>query len=255
MARPLSARFTKSYRDGPTIAAAVDLAMDPGAVTVLLGASGCGKTTVLRCLAGLERPEQGTIRCGDEIWCDAAQGLHLPPAARGIGFVFQDYALFPHLSVAQNVGYGLRDLERRERASRVAELLERFGLAELAHRRPRQLSGGQQQRVALARSIVRRPRLLLLDEPLSALDAPLRRELRSELAGLLRALGLPVVLVTHDRDEARALGTHLVVMAGGAVVQQGELAAVWARPANQAVARAIGRAATESHSLPTTDPG
>lgn len=240
MAGPLIARFTKRYPEGAEINGEIEVAADQQQITVLFGPSGCGKTTVLRCLAGLERPETGSIRWGAEIWFDAATQIHLEPRQRDIGLVFQDYALFPHLDVAANVGYGLSSLPKLQRRERVDEILARYDLSAHARQFPRQLSGGQQQRVALARAMVRQPRLLLLDEPLAALDTALREDLRADLCHQVRTLGTPVILVTHDRHEARLLGDQLVVMHGGRVQQAGTAEAICARPANDHVARAMG---------------
>lgn len=240
MADALIARFTKRFRgrfqDGAVIRAELSQPARGHSVTVLFGPSGCGKTTVLRCLAGLERPEEGTIRFGNETWFDAERGICLVPQQRGIGFVFQDYALFPHLTVRGNIGFGL---PAGTRDADLNEMLQRFGLLEVAQQRPRQLSGGQQQRVALARALMHRPRLLLLDEPLSALDATMREELRGELHQFLSACEIPVLLVTHDRDEALALGNELVVMSGGRVRQSGPVLDVFNRPVDAEVARIV----------------
>jgi len=236
MADALTAEFTKSFPGGAVIQAELRQPASGHTVTVLFGPSGCGKTTVLRCLAGLERPEEGSIRFGDETWFDAARGICLAPQQRGIGFVFQDYALFPHLTVRGNIGFGV-PAGTRDRG--VEEMLQRFELTEVAQQRPRQLSGGQQQRVALARALMRRPRLLLLDEPLSALDSSMREELRGELRQFLSACEVPVLLVTHDRDEALALGNELVVMSGGRVRQSGPVLEVFSRPADAEVARIV----------------
>ena len=240
MANALIANFTKRFPGGAVIRGELNQPARALSVTVLFGPSGCGKTTMLRCLAGLERPEEGVIQFGGETWFDARQGIFLAPQQRGIGFVFQDYALFPHLTVAGNIGFGLNGLTATEREERVRDMLERFGLAGAAQQRPRQLSGGQQQRVALARALVCRPRLLLLDEPLSALDAALREELRGELRHLLAACNIPVFLVTHDRTEALALGDEIVVMSGGAVRQSGPVLDVFNRPADVTVAKIVG---------------
>jgi molybdate transport system ATP-binding protein len=240
MADALIANFTKRFSGGAVIRGELNRPTRGASVTVLFGPSGCGKTTVLRCLAGLEQPEEGAIQFGAETWFDARQNISLAPQQRGIGFVFQDYALFPHLTVAGNVGYGLTGLTAADREQRIRELLERFSLTAVAHQRPRQLSGGQQQRVALARALGCRPRLLLLDEPLSALDAALREELRGELRRLLAACAIPVLLVTHDRAEALALGDELVVMSGGLVRQSGPVLEVFNRPADAAVAKIVG---------------
>jgi len=218
----------------------VALAADSFNVTILFGPSGCGKTTVLRCLAGLERPEQGVIRYGREVWFDAARRLCLPPQRRDVGYLSQDYSLFPHLTVEENVGYGLRRLSAVERGGRVSELLELLGLTGLGQRYPRQLSGGQQQRAALARAVARRPRLLLLDEPLSALDAPTREQLRRELRRWLAALEVPALLVTHDRLDTQALGDQVVILDGGRVRQKGLVEEIFLRPASPEVARIVG---------------
>jgi len=205
MSDELEADFVMCHRGGPLIRGALRVPMGRRFVVVLFGPSGAGKTTILRCLAGLERPVSGFIRVGDAVWFDAARGLCRTPQERDVGFLFQEYALFPHLTVVENIGYGLAGLPKAARREKVDSTLERFDLAGLADRRPRQLSGGQQQRVALARVLVRTPRLLLLDEPLSALDASLRGELRGELARVLDALNIPVVLITHDAAEAADL--------------------------------------------------
>jgi molybdate transport system ATP-binding protein len=230
----LTANFRKQFPGGPEIVAE-DLRIG-GGITVLFGASGSGKTTVLRCLAGLEIPNAGEIKFGNEVWFQKIENILLPPQQRNIGFVPQDYALFPHLTVAGNVGYGLNELPAAERVARVAESLRWLGLDGLEHRLPRELSGGQQQRVALARVVVRRPKLLLLDEPLAAPDTPTRLRLRGELRQLLRQLGIPTILVTHDRFEALALGDDVVVLHDGHNVQQGAVPEVFSRPVNLAVA-------------------
>jgi molybdate transport system ATP-binding protein len=233
----LIATFTVRHRSGTTIDGSVETS---GGVVVLYGPSGCGKTTVLRALAGLDRPAMGRIAFDGVPWFDAARGIDLPPQARDVGMLGQELALFPWLDVAGNVGYALRRLPAAERAKRVIEALSRFDLDSLARRMPATLSGGQQQRVALARALVRRPRLLLLDEPLSALDAPLRARLRPGLRRWLVETGLPVVLVTHDHTEALALGDGIVVMEEGKVLQTGTVAEVFSRPADARVARIVG---------------
>lgn len=206
----LVARFTMRYRRGPEIVGDLCLPLGRRHVTALLGPSGCGKTTILRCLAGLETPSSGIIQAGGTCWFDAARNLCLTPQQRDIGFLFQDYALFPHLSVEANIAYGLRDMDESARRGQVEALLERFHLADLRHRRPREISGGQQQRVSLARTLARKPCLLLLDEPLSALDTGLRREMRAELKAILDSLEIPALLVTHDHDEAETLAEEVV---------------------------------------------
>jgi molybdate transport system ATP-binding protein len=240
MADTLTAHFIKRFPGGPAIQGALEQSTEQASVTVLFGPSGCGKTTVLRCLAGLERPDEGMIHFGGKAWFDAAKGVHLPPQERDVGFVFQDYALFPHLTVEQNIGYGLRRLKTAESTRRVTELVERVELRGVEQRRPRQLSGGQQQRVALARALASRPRLLLLDEPLSAMDAALRLELRAELRRVLASCDIPVLLVTHDRDEALALGNQLIVMSRGKVLQSGPVLDVFNRPFDAEVAGIVG---------------
>jgi molybdate transport system ATP-binding protein len=239
MTLTLTARFEKRFAAGPAIAADLERPIDAFSITVLFGPSGCGKTTILRCLAGLERPESGAIHFGPTPWFDAGRGVFLSPQQRGIGYLFQDYALFPHLTVAGNIAYGLSG-PRAERRQRVAAMLDLLHLRGLEERYPHQVSGGQQQRVALARVLVRRPRLLLLDEPLSALDAATREQLRPELRRVLMNFGIPVVLVTHDRIEAMALADHLVVLDAGKVRQQGTVPEVFNRPADLAVARIVG---------------
>jgi molybdate transport system ATP-binding protein len=193
-------------------------AVDEG-VVVLFGPSGAGKSLTLHCLAGLVRPDAGRIVLDGRVFFDAATGVHVAPRSRHLGYVFQGYALFPHLTVADNVAFGLRGRPRAERRRRTAELLERLGIADVGARRPRDLSGGQQQRVALGRALAPDPEVLLLDEPLSALDAPLRHKLREELGRLIREWGKTVVLVTHDLAEAYQLGDRLVVYEAGRVVQ------------------------------------
>ncbi|MFI5622099.1 ABC transporter ATP-binding protein [Nocardioides sp. NPDC051685] len=214
----------------------IDLAISSGKLTTLLGPSGCGKTTSLRMLAGYTRPTSGRILI------DGADATALPPEKRDLGMVFQSYALFPHMTVADNVGYGLklRRIPARERAARVAQCLELVGLAHLADRRPRALSGGQQQRVALARAIAIRPRLLLLDEPLSNLDARLRVQMRAEIRRIQSETGLTVVLVTHDQDEALEMSDEMVLMRAGRIMQQGAPSEVFNRPANRFVADFLG---------------
>lgn len=240
MSTELSAEFEKQFPGGPRIQAQLNIPTDRFSITVLFGESGSGKTTILRCLAGLDRPDRGHIRFEETTWFDAGQDLFCSPQRRSVGYLSQDYALFPHLNVARNIAYGLGKLGAAARRERVEKMLRLFGLAGLERRWPRQLSGGQQQRVALARALVRQPRLLLLDEPLSALDAPTRDHLRRELRQLLAELNVPTVLVTHDRVEALALGDTVVVLSEGRVCQSGPVQEVFAHPANLAVARITG---------------
>jgi molybdate transport system ATP-binding protein len=235
----LTFEIVRRFPRGPLVHARAELPVAGGPVTVLFGPSGSGKTTVLRALAGLDRPDAGAIRFGGETWFDAARGVHVPPQRRRVGLLFQDYALFPHLDVAANVAYGVR-APRAARAARVRELAARLGISELLARRPGELSGGQRQRVALARALAPGPRLLLLDEPLSALDAPARAELRGELRRTLEGAGVPAVVVTHDRVEALALGDRMVVMVGGEIRQAAPVAEVFGAPADADVARVVG---------------
>ena len=236
----LELRFAKAFPDGPTIDVELRVPTHEPRVTVLFGASGSGKTTLLRVAAGIDAPTRGFVRYGRELWAAPERGIHVSPQERRIGFLFQDYAVFPHLNVERNIRYGLGALSRPQANRRVAELLERFQLGELAKRYPHELSGGQKQRVALARTLAPRPRLLMLDEPLSALDAPTREAVRGELGGLLRSLGIPVLLVTHDRAEALALGDDMAVIGEGHVLQHGPVDEIFRQPANQSVARIVG---------------
>ena len=222
----MKARFSKGFPSGPTIEAAFELPLDGFRLTVLFGPSGCGKTTVLRCLAGLERPDSGSIQAGAETWFDADRKRSLPAAQRGIGYVFQESALFPHLSVAGNIGYGLQGWPRAERKARVAELIRIMGLEALARRRPAEISGGEKQRVALARALAPRPRLVLLDEPFAALDRAAAEHLRHSLRQILQTLGVPAILVTHDPQEALALGDRMLLMAEGRIIRDGAPAEV-----------------------------
>jgi molybdate transport system ATP-binding protein len=228
----------RRFPGGPVVRARAELPLD--GVSVLFGPSGAGKTTVLRLLAGLDRPDAGTVRVGGETWSDAGRGIHVPPQRRRAGFLFQDHALFPHLDVAANVGYGLSGLPRAEREARVREVAGRLHAGDLLGRMPGELSGGERQRVALARALAPRPRLLLLDEPLSALDAPTREALRGELRAALRESGVPAVVVTHDRVEALVLGDRLAVLSGGGVHQVGPVLEVFRKPADVVVARLVG---------------
>ncbi|HZR91941.1 MAG TPA: ABC transporter ATP-binding protein [Gaiellaceae bacterium] len=208
----------------------LELTLEVGRETVaLVGPSGAGKTSALRAVAGLVRPARGRIACGDT-WFDSDAGVDRRPEERSIGFVFQDYALFPHLTVAQNVAFGGGE----------PELLERFGIAHLARARPRELSGGERQRAALARAVGRRPKVLLLDEPLSALDAQTRAAVRGELRRLLRELELPTLLVTHDYEDAAALADRVGVIVDGRIVQLGTPAELIARPQSPFVADFVG---------------
>ncbi|HEX6954201.1 MAG TPA: ABC transporter ATP-binding protein [Agromyces sp.] len=219
--------------------AAFDLELGSAGVTVLFGPSGAGKTTVIRALAGLERIDAGGIRAGGEVWDDGARRF-VPARRRRVGFLFQDQALFPHLDVAANVAYGLHRMPRSERSRRVARVLEACAVPGYERRAVRELSGGEAQRVALARALAPEPRLLLLDEPFSALDAPTRLRLRGELRDVVQATAVPALVVTHDRDEALAIGDRLVVLIDGRIHQADEPGVVFDRPADVRVAAAVG---------------
>ncbi len=218
----------------------VALEVADGACVAVAGPSGAGKSSVLRVVAGLLRPERGRVRCGADTWLDTAGGVCVPPERRGCGVVFQDFALFEHLSAWRNVAYGLRGLGRAERRGRAHALLDRFGLAARADARPATLSGGERQRVALARALAPAPRVLLLDEPLSALDARTRAAASRELAGVLAAARVPSLLVTHDFTEAAVLGDEVAVMDAGRIVQRGTAAALAAAPGSAFVADFTG---------------
>ncbi|WP_116600186.1 ABC transporter ATP-binding protein [Primorskyibacter marinus] len=222
----------------------INLTVQEGEFLTLLGPSGCGKSTTLASIAGLDKPTGGRITFGSCVLADAATGTYLPPEARGFGVVFQSYALWPHLSVEDNVGMALRlrKVPAAERARRVSEALELVELGPFAKRYPGELSGGQQQRVALARAIVFRPPLLLLDEPLSNLDAQLRQQARVWLKDIQRELGLTTIYVTHDQDEALAMSDRIVVMRGGKVVQLGTPQEIWSAPCHPFAASFIGSA-------------
>lgn len=216
----------------------VDLAIQRGEFFTLLGPSGCGKTTLLRMIAGFAQPDQGVIRF------DGRTVNRVPPWHRDVGMVFQSYALWPHLSVFENVAFGLRErkVPSEDIEKRVHAVLDQVSLGGTEARRPSQLSGGQQQRVALARTLVIQPRVLLLDEPLSNLDAKLRVEMRLELQKLQRDIGLTTIYVTHDQEEALALSTCIAVINQGKIVQQGEPRAIYEQPVNDFVAGFIGQA-------------
>jgi iron(III) transport system ATP-binding protein len=226
-----------AYGAQPTVRG-VSFALPKGGIACLLGPSGCGKTTVLRCIAGFEALAAGTIALDGEVVSRA--GFTLAPEKRRVGMVFQDYALFPHLDVEHNVGFGLGGVGTREREERVRELLAAVGLPDAGARFPHQLSGGQQQRVALARALATRPRLLLLDEPFSSLDADLRERLAGEVRTLLRAEGTTAILVTHDQLEAFALADEIGVMQGGEIVQWDSAYNLYHRPAHRFVADFVG---------------
>ena len=226
--------------DGQSIPAVRDVffSLRAGDIGVLIGPSGCGKTTLLRAVAGLERASAGVIRLGGEVVSQA--GVSLPPESRQVGMVFQDYALFPHLSIGRNVAFGIDHLPRAERQARVAEVLALVGLEGQEQRFPHELSGGQQQRVALARALAPKPRLLLLDEPFSNLDVDLRERLAYEVRGILKAANATALFVTHDQLEAFAVGDIIGVMHQGQLHQWDNAYTLYHRPASRFVAEFIG---------------
>lgn len=226
-----------------TAVADISFVARPGEFLSLLGPSGCGKTTTLRCIAGFESAEEGSIRIDGKTVTDRAAGIFIPPNNRQFGMVFQSYAIWPHMTVFDNVGYPLRvqrKHSRQEIRERVNETLKVVGLANYEARYPSQLSGGQQQRVALARALVMEPKVLLFDEPLSNLDAKLRERMRFELIEIQKELGVPAVYVTHDQAEAMVMSDRIIVMENGRVAQEGSPDQIYARPANRFVAGFIG---------------
>jgi iron(III) transport system ATP-binding protein len=216
--------------------ASASIEIGRGEFVALLGPSGCGKTTLLRLIAGFEAPDEGSVRIGERV---VAGGTWVPPERRHVGMVFQDYALFPHLTIARNVGYGL---PRRGRGARVREALELVGLATHWDRFPHELSGGQQQRVALARALAPEPSVVLLDEPWSNIDPVLRTAMRDELAAILRATGVTVLLVTHEQEEAFSLADRVALMREGAIVQTGAPEEIYYDPATRWAAEFVGAA-------------
>lgn len=217
------------------------LSMVSGGLTTLLGPSGCGKTTLLRMIAGLETPDEGEIYFDEQCVFSKEKKINLPPEKRGLGFVFQDFALWPHMNVFENVAFGLRAAKRTEGLEqKVKAALHAVQLDDFAQRYPHQLSGGQQQRVAFARAIVIEPRCILFDEPLSALDALLREEMRTELRDLITRLGITAVFVTHDQTEAMSMSDAIAVLSGGIVEQYGRPEEIYRAPETEFVARFVG---------------
>ncbi len=231
------------YARMPAVRPAVDgvsLGLQKGDIGVLIGPSGCGKTSLLRAVAGLERCAAGRVSIAGQTLSDVATGVHISAEQRQIGMVFQDYALFPHLSISDNVAFGIAALPKDERRARTQEMLELVGLAQAASRAPHQLSGGQQQRVALARALAPRPRLLLLDEPFSSLDVDLRERLAQEVREILKASATTALMVTHDQLEAFAIGDAIGVMNQGHLEQWDDAYTLYHRPASRFVAQFIG---------------
>jgi molybdate transport system ATP-binding protein len=254
MAAEVAIDITKTFPGRAPISAVLRYQLQQATALVLFGPSGSGKTTVLRSIAGLEWPERGSIRFISRTWLDTTAGIRVAPQDRRIGYMAQDYALFPTHTVAGNIAYGLSALSAAERKTRVEEMIELFQLRGLETVHPRELSGGQQQRVALARAVAPRPQLLLLDEPLSALDVPTRTRLRGELRTLLKRLALPSIIVTHEWAETLSLGDVVAVMGDGQVLQVGPPQDVFCRPADAAVAQIVGvETVIEGHVIAETD--
>ncbi|WP_251357819.1 ABC transporter ATP-binding protein [Kangiella sp. TOML190] len=234
----LDLQSVECRHDEQMVVEGISLQLKPGESACLLGPSGCGKTTLLRAIAGLEPIYQGIITIHDQV-CSSPSAM-VPPEKRHLGLVFQDHALFPHLSIADNVGFGLRELSRHAKTQRIEECLELVGLAGLGERFPHQISGGQQQRVALARTIAPKPKLILLDEPFSSLDTHLRRALARELKQLLKAQGIASLLVTHDQQEAFAMADYIGVMHQGQLLQWDTPYNLYHQPADPQIASFIG---------------
>lgn len=237
-------------RGGFSLAAEFEVRM--GECVALVGPSGAGKSTLLRIVAGLIRPDRGALTLGDELWLDPSSGRTRAPEQRGIGFVFQEYALFPTMTAAANVAYGIAG-SRSDRRRRASEALDRFGLLDRAQARPSDLSGGERQRVALARALASDPRLLLLDEPLSALDARTRASASRELASVLAAADVPALIVTHDFAEAALLADRVIVLDRGRIVQRGTAVELAASPASGLVADLSGAVVLHGTASPAPD--
>jgi molybdate transport system ATP-binding protein len=238
----IQARIHKRFAPGPESAGfSLEIEFQAASgITVLFGPSGAGKTLTLDSIAGFVRPDEGRILVDDEILFDGAAGVHLAPRARRCGYVFQNYALFPHMTLRKNLEFAVERTPRLERHRKVNEMLEKFHLTDVSGRRPYELSGGQKQRCSIARALIGSPRLLLLDEPARGLDAPLRNELYSMLRQVRQEFGLPVLLVTHDLEECFELGDEMLVLREGRLVQNGAPRKVLEQPANVDVARLLG---------------
>ena len=234
-------RVSKRYGGGLTVAIEeISFFVGKGEIVALLGPSGCGKTTALRLIAGFEAPDHGWIEIGGRMV--ASQGLFVPPERRGVGMVFQDYALFPHLTVRENVAFGLRHWNGAQQRSRIAEALELVGLSELEGRYPHELSGGQQQRVALARALAPSPQVVLLDEPFSNLDADMRAQMREDVHTILHQAGTTSIFVTHDQEEAFMIADRVGVLNQGRLEQIDQPDVIYHTPATRFVARFVGSA-------------
>jgi len=238
----IQARIRKQFPPGPDSAGfSLDLEFQASrGFTVLFGPSGAGKTLTLDSIAGFSRPDEGRILLEDQILFDGAAGVHLPPRLRRCGYVFQNYALFPHMTLRQNLEFAADRIPRLERHRKINEMLEKFHLGEVSGRKPYELSGGQKQRCSIARALIGAPRVLLLDEPTRGLDAPLRADLYSVLRQVREEFGLPVLLVTHDFEECLELGDEMIVMRDGRAVQSGTPRKILEQPANIDVARLLG---------------
>jgi molybdate transport system ATP-binding protein len=237
----LTLQLQKERRNAESSSFLLDVSLEfPSGITILFGPSGAGKSTLLDCLAGLLRPDHGRIALNDEVFLDTACGINLPPQDRRFAYVFQSLALFPHMSVQENVSYGLAHLAETERRRRVGEILSAFRVEALAHRRPAEISGGEKQRVALARSLVTRPRVLLLDEPLTGLDAELKASIIDDLRAWNITQEIPILYVTHSREEVDALGERMIAMDHGRVVSAGTPREVLDAPRRKKLAQAAG---------------
>ena len=235
----LVASIKKERRGVTTFALDVSFEAPPG-ITILFGPSGAGKSTLLDCVAGLVRPDDGRIKVCENVLFDAGQSIDVPPQKRHIAYVFQTLALFPHLTIKQNVEYGLRDVSERDRRARVEEILEAFRIANLRNQKPSQISGGEKQRTALARSLVTQPQLLLLDEPLTGLDAELKAAILEDLRAWNAAKRIPILYVTHSREEVDALGERVIAIDNGRVVSHGAPMDVLDAPRRKRLALAAG---------------
>ncbi|MEP6962358.1 MAG: ABC transporter ATP-binding protein, partial [Acidobacteriota bacterium] len=253
----LNVRLRKAFAAKPDSAGfSLDLEFETSAgVTVLFGPSGSGKTLTLDCIGGFERPEDGRILLDNEILFDAHSGVHLPPQSRKCGYVFQNYALFPHMTLRENLAFGAERTPRLERHRRVNEMLEKFHLTEAAGRKPHQVSGGQRQRCSIARALIGGPKLLLLDEPAQGLDAQLRTELYDTLRQVRAEFETPVLLVTHDLDECFELGDQMLILRDGRIAQSGAPTDVLNQPASLEVAQVLGRFNLLAAEVKTLDPG
>src|SRR5436190_54136 len=227
------------HKQFPALTLAVDFTVTPG-ITILFGASGAGKTTLLDCIAGVTSPDAGRISIANQVLFDSERGVNIPARERHAGYVFQDLALFPHLTVESNVAYGISGVHKEERTQRVAKILESLEIGALRSRRPAQLSGGERQRVALARALVTEPCILLLDEPLAALDLPVRMKIAEDLRRSVQNLPIPVLYVTHSRDEVFMLGEKLLVLEKGKLISHGTPHEVLSAPRGETVAQLAG---------------